>query len=77
MEIELKVNVALPNGDNVPAIAMFDVDGCEASIFALESEEDGEAMPISLLTEAQLDELQFKAVEAREEEQEEGDYDDN
>lgn len=73
MEIELKVNVALPNGNNVAAIAMFDVESYEASIFALKSE-DGEAMEISLLTEAQLEKLHAQAFEAREEE---GDCDDN
>lgn len=76
MEIELKVNVALPNGNNVAAIATFDVDDCEANIFALESEDDGEAMAISLLTEDQLDALQLKAIEARNEDEEEGGYDD-
>ena len=74
MEIELKVNVVMPNGDTVPAIATLDVDDCGASVFALEAEEDGETMPVSLLTEKQHDALQAEAIEAR---NEDGDYDDN
>lgn len=71
MEIELKVNVALPDGNNVAAVAMFEVESYEASIFALISE-DGEAMEISLLTEAQIEKLYAQAFKAREE-----DCDDN